>query len=234
MRDWRLGHSVTIPRARPANNDRHLSLDTIHAMSSSERLDYKSIEQKKHLQQFTLLRQLVHRSMKAEEETRLKENANPTEEELYMGAFKEWLEPQVRDAIREMYRKGYATQSSGFHGEQPDFQAIDGHFTIDEATRAALRHMGVEVLRGPEIGVPKNQLITMLRFRAKNPSLENIKQIWDAVAAALPPKSLPDGIHPICDRAEEFRQQYATTHPSLEEARRLYHGYLRESLNGIG
>jgi hypothetical protein len=55
--------------------------------------------------------------MKIEEDARLKDNPTPTEEELYMGAFKEWLEPQVRDAIPEMYRKGYGTVSSGFHGD---------------------------------------------------------------------------------------------------------------------
>ena len=50
---------------------------------------------------------------------RLKENPASTEEELYMGVFTEWIEPQVRDAIIEMSRKGYATQSSGFHGTKP-------------------------------------------------------------------------------------------------------------------
>ena len=37
---------------------------------------------------------------------RLKENPRPTEEELYMAAFKEWLEPQVRAAASEMFKKG--------------------------------------------------------------------------------------------------------------------------------
>jgi hypothetical protein len=45
---------------------------------------------------------------------------------------------QVRDAIIEMYRKGYATQSSGFHGTKPELQMIDGYFSIDEKTK---RHL---------------------------------------------------------------------------------------------
>jgi hypothetical protein len=169
--------------------------------------------------------------MKAEEEIRLRENPEPTEEELYMAAFKEWLEPQVRAAAGVMYKKGYATTSSGFHGQKHDLQIIDGYFTIDDATKELLRQMGVEVLRGVDIGVPRNKLITMLRFRAENSSLNDIKTKWDAIAAALPEKSLPLGIRPICDRAEEFREQYAPEHPNLDEAREKYYDFLRGSLD---
>ncbi|MCP1747540.1 hypothetical protein [Bradyrhizobium japonicum] len=88
--------------------------------------------------QFGVLRRQIHQFMETEEETRLKENPKPTEEEIYMAAFKEWLEPQVRDAIALMYRKGYASQSSGFHGTKFEVQQIDGLFTVDESTRAAL------------------------------------------------------------------------------------------------
>jgi hypothetical protein len=201
----------------------------ISGMSASERLDINSFEQTNYHRRFVELRRSVHRTMKAEEAKRLKDNPSPTEEELYMGAFKEWLEPQVRAAISAMYRKGYATQSSGFHGGNPEMQTIDGHFIIDKLTKEVLRRMGVDVLRGQDIGVPKNTLITILRFRATNPSVDSLKVKWDAVAAVLPQRSLPDGIRPICDRAEEFRAQYAPDHPSLDEARDNYHEYLRNS-----
>ena len=79
--------------------------------------------------------------------------------------------------------------------------------------------MGVDVWRGSDIGIPKNKLITMLRFRAKDPSVDKIKEQWDAVAAVLPKKEFPAGIRPICDRAEIFRKEYAPEHLSLEEAR---------------
>lgn len=108
-------------------------------------------QQKKLRRRFVWLRQRVHQSMKKEEQARLKENPTPTEEELYMGAFREWLEPQVRDAIIEMYRKGYATQTSGFHGTKPELQMIDGYFSIDQKTKEMLEGMGVEVLRGADI-----------------------------------------------------------------------------------
>jgi hypothetical protein len=50
--------------------------------------------QKRLRRQFAQLREQTHRSMKIEEKVRLKENPTPTQEELYMGAFNEWLEPQ--------------------------------------------------------------------------------------------------------------------------------------------
>ncbi|KGJ65547.1 hypothetical protein BJA5080_02193 [Bradyrhizobium diazoefficiens SEMIA 5080] len=173
------------------------------------------------------MRQQIHQSMKTEEEARFRENPKPSEEEIYMAAFKEWLEPQVRDAIGQMYRKGYATQSSGFHGTKFELQQIDGLFTVDESTRTELNRMSVEVLRGVDIGAPDNKLVTILRFRAKDPSIVKMKEQWDAIAAALPKKRIPSGIHPICDRAEIFREEYAPEHASLEATRDRYIQYLR-------
>ena len=195
-------------------------------MSFSERFPAKNNHQERLSEQFAQLRERTHQSMKIEEEMRLRENPKPSEEELYMAAFKEWLEPQARDAIYEMYKKGYATLSSGFHGEDHDVQTIDGYFTIDDATKAVLQQRGVEVLRGADIGLPKNELITMLRFRATDPSLDAIKDQWDAIATALPNKSLPAGVRPISDGAEQFRARYAPEHPGLDEARGRYYEYL--------
>jgi hypothetical protein len=227
-RDWRLGHPVTIP-SREHTHGYIFCLATIKGMSSSERFESKQLQQERLRRRFTLLRHQVHESMKTEEQMRLKENPQPTEEELYMGAFREWLEPQVRDAISLMYKKGYATQSSGFHGEKPELQIVDGNFTLDQATKSALEQMGVEVLRGPDIGVPNNKLITLLQFSANEPSLSALKNRWDAIAAALPYKSCPLGIRPICDRAEEFREKYAPAYPSLERAREMYFDYLNST-----
>lgn len=99
-------------------------------MSSFESAPAKT-NQEKLRQNLRKFRKHVHESMRAEEEVRLREKPKPTEEELYMGAFVEWLEPQVRAAVVEMNRKGYATQSSGFHSTDCEMQAIDGLFTID-------------------------------------------------------------------------------------------------------
>ena len=177
--------------------------------------------------QFGRLREEVHQTMKIQEGQRLAENPTPTEEELHMGAFEEWLEPQVRTAVKEMFRKGYATQPSGFHGGEFEMQMIDGWFTIDPETKEKLSQIGVEALRGADIGLPKNKMVGILRFRARRPEIEEIKARWDAVAALLPTKALPQGIRPICDRAEEFREEFAPNHPSFEEERNRYIDYIR-------
>jgi hypothetical protein len=181
--------------------------------------------------QFSKLRQSIHNSMLIEEETRMRENPMPSEDELFMGAFREWLEPQVRNAIEVMYKKGYATESSGFHAGMPELQIVDGYFTVDDKTKSILEQMGVEVLRGADIGVPRNKLITMLRFRAKDSALARLKDRWDEMATALPHKSFPPGIRPICARAEEFRQKYAPAHPSVEDAQAMYFEYLNRTAN---
>ena len=178
---------------------------------------------------FAALRRTIHQAMKREEAARLRDNPTPSEEELFMGAFKEWLEPQVRDAIVTMFRKGYATQSSGFHANKPDLQMIDGLFTVDEKAKSSLAQMGIEVLRGVDVGLPKNKLITIIRFRAEDASLSTLKARWDAIAAALPQKTFPPGVRAVCDRAEEFREQYAPAYPSLEEARQKYQQFLRRN-----
>jgi hypothetical protein len=164
--------------------------------------------------------------MKADELVRFKEHPTPTEEELYMGAFREWLEPQLRDAISEMYRKGYATQSSGFHGTKYEQQMVDGYFALDGKTRSVLKKMGVEVLSGADFGMPLNTHICILRFVGAEPSVEALKAQWNALAAALPEKRLPKGLRPICDRAEEFRTEFAPTHPTLEKARAAYFDFV--------
>jgi len=200
-------------------------------MFASERFTGKTDKEEQFRQQFARLRQRVRQSMKDEEEMRLKENPRPTEEELYLGVFTEWLEPQVRDAVREMYMKGYATQSSGFHATKPELQIIDGFFTIDKNTEKVLRQMGVEVLRGLDIGLPKNKLITILRFRATEPVLSKIKDQWDAIVTLLPTKLSATVVRPISDRAEQFRAEYAPEYPSLEEARERQFEYLTRNID---
>lgn len=164
-------------------------------------------------EQLAGLRKKIHAEMEKEIGLRLERNPHPTDEELRMAAFMEWIEPQVREAAREMYRKGYGTMSSGFYGDHHEFQAVDGYFGVDDATKEKLRSMGVEVLTGPELGL-QNKLITQLRFKPKGANMDGLKDMWDKIAELLPEKK---GYNPICTRAEEFREQYASDHPSLED-----------------
>jgi YfiH family protein len=152
------------------------------------------------------LREQIHAEMKIEEGKRLEENPTPSEEELHLAAFKEWIEPQCRDAVVLLNKKGYGTKSSGFYGEHNDFQAVDGDFAIDEETAKKLNEIGAQVLRGTELGVPENRLVTQIRFYPEDADPERMKEKWDKIASILPQK---EGSVGICDRAEEFCSQYA-------------------------
>lgn len=94
-----------------------------------------NVEKEVPMEEFRKLRDRVHLEMDHAFKERLIKNPNPTEDELHMAAFIEWLEPQVKDAIVTMFKKGYASKSSGFYGNNNEFQAIDGYFVIDNDTK---------------------------------------------------------------------------------------------------
>jgi hypothetical protein len=153
---------------------------------------------------FTELRQQTHAQMERETAERVKTNPKPTEEEINAGAFPELLEPQVREAVFEMRKKGYATESFGFGGETGEVQSIDGYFDIDPKTEQALRDLGVQVIRDEGNG-PK---YSFLRFSPDEPSLETMKAKWDEVARLLPDRG-QQAEPSVSGRAEEFIKQYA-------------------------
>lgn len=176
------------------------------------------------------LRETVHREMKKEIEERIKNNPKPTEEEIRMAAFDEELEPQVRDAVRDFYKKGYSTKSSGFYGEKSELQAIDGYFYVDENTEKEIEKLGARVLQGLAFGVPKRRYITQIGFYPAEADLQKIKQKWDAIANALPKIAGPE---PICDNAEEFRKQHAPNHPNLKQKIHDYDEWLKTKIDKI-
>ncbi|MEK9180459.1 MAG: hypothetical protein AAB897_03545 [Patescibacteria group bacterium] len=192
------------------------------ALPDKEEADVGSLE---FWEKMAELRDVIHAEMAEELQKRLKENPKPTEEELHSAAFNEWIEPQMRDAVAEMYRKGYATQSSGFYGDHNEIQAVDGYFFIDDETKRKIGALGAEVLDGAGLGLPMNKLIRQIRFYPKDTDMTSMKEKWDAIAAALPQQEGPTA---ICDRAEEFREEYAPDHPSLENERAEYFEALRK------
>lgn len=167
---------------------------------------------------FQKLREQTHKKMEAEIEKRIRENPNPTEEEIMAGAFREMIEPQVRDALFEFYRKGYSTESSGFGGEYGEIQTIDGYFEIDEETKRKMEVLGVRVLKGKDIGLPgQSEHYTYIQFNPENPDLNEIKKKWDAIAALLPKREEP-AQPSISGGSEDFRKQYAPDRTDIEKA----------------
>jgi hypothetical protein len=99
---------------------------------------------------FSSLRYDTHRKMISEVEARKNLKPEKTKEETEIGIFIEEIEPQVRDAVLELNRKGYETRSSGFNGEKSDYQAIGGYFTLDDETVKELKkiNVGIAVHKG--------------------------------------------------------------------------------------
>lgn len=153
---------------------------------------------------FSELRKQSHAQIERETAERVKVNPKPSEAEINAGAFPEMLEPQVRDAIFQMRKKGYATESSGFGGKTGDVQSMDGYFEIDAKTEQALRDVGVEVLRDQGFGPS----YSFIRFSPDEPSLEKMKAKWDAVAQMLPDRG-HQAEPSISGHAEEFLTKYA-------------------------
>lgn len=167
------------------------------------------------LDQMQSLREETHRQIEEEERVRIKYNPHPTEEELQLGAFKEMLELQVRDAIFTMVRKGYIPESSGFGGDHGEIQMIDGYFHVDDDTKKNLQDIGIMVTEdegwGPQY--------THVRFRSDTIDILSIKDKWDTFAALLPAQEI-NGEVSISGGSSEFRKQFALARLDVEQKER--------------
>jgi len=75
---------------------------------------WEEIPHEKDLPEFQRLRRNVHAQREKEFLHRIETNPDPTEEEYDIDAYFEEIEPQCREAILKMRKKGYETYSSGF------------------------------------------------------------------------------------------------------------------------
>ncbi len=141
-----------------------------------------SQEQIKLFVDFEKLREKVHTEMHEEFEKRiLSENFNPTEEELLAGVYRNEIEPQAREAVFLMRKKGYNTYESGFYGYNKQrigvtdnsFEKIELPFEIIEKARK------VEI----EIKITPDAIELICQ---KYIGLEELKEIWDSIAGFLP------------------------------------------------
>lgn len=179
--------------------------------------EYGHNPERERLLQFQRLRLQTHAAMEAELQERITHNPTPTEMEILAGAFKEMIEPQVRDALRVCYEKGYPTESSGFGGEFGEIQSLDGYFELDQDTEDAIRQLGVDVTRStdnPELGWDDGY--TFISFLPKHPDLQAIKAVWDSIVALLPDRNctVPPS---ISGASEDFRKQYAPDRTDVEK-----------------
>lgn len=161
-------------------------------------------------QQFTQLRKEVHWKMADAIMERRKNKPELTPEEAELGIYEEELEPQVREAVFELNRKGYKTDSSGFNGTDTQHQYIEGNFLIDDETKQRLAMMGVEVKTEPswkwkldermgeaDPDAPEEaKVLTTIKFRSELPDLHYMEKRWQEIAAIFPKRAKLPQISP--------------------------------------
>lgn len=176
---------------------------------------YQNIEQRK-IEVLLELRKKIHEQIKEETKERIKNNPHPTEREIMVGAFREMIEPQVRDALFEFNRKGYSTESSGFSGNG-ELQSLDGYFEIDETTKQKLEAIDVQVLKGKDFGrLYESEGYTYIQFKPEDADINKIKEKWNEIASLLPSKEKPM-LPSISGGSEDFRKQYAPQRTDIEK-----------------
>lgn len=126
-------------------------------------------------------------------------NPHPTEIEYKLGVFIEMLEPQVKQAVLEMNKKGYSTDISGFM-DNPSEQMIEGDFSLDDATVRKLRKVGVLV----EVTASS---YTKLQFSTPDADIQKIKRKWNTIVSLLPSKN-HNADPSMTRKAREFRVKF--------------------------
>jgi|FLOH01.1.fsa_nt_gi hypothetical protein len=153
--------------------------------------------------QFSQLRRDTIRDMSEDLAKRKEKDQIVTEGELDLGTFMESIEPQVRDVVSELYRKGYCTIQSGFYKEESQFvQFKDGtpnKFNFSEELISELDERGVS------IEINDNELI--LHFE-RFTSLDEIKNIWDRVVSEIPDLGQKAAANEETEGATSFREKY--------------------------
>lgn len=155
------------------------------------------------------LRDAVYEGMYSELQDRAANNPTPTEQEMRMGAYKEEIEPQARDAVMSMRDKGYNTSSSGFG------DPADGHETQQLTLRTPLSAETETTLKAQGFSVENISLkqkdntesnLTNITFQPNNPmNLGEMKSRWDQLAGMLPDRGQPAPMS-AHGSAEKFRE----------------------------
>ncbi|MBI3443079.1 hypothetical protein HY008_00205 [Candidatus Woesebacteria bacterium] len=149
---------------------------------------------------FECLRDTVKQNMAADLTYRLKTKPFLSELESRLGVFLEMLEPQVRDAVVLLNRKGYSTDTSGFMA-QADGQMIEGDFTIDEQTLNKLKAMGVTVETNPSG-------YTRLEFRSDVADIDHVRNQWKRIVELFPDRK-KQAQPSMTKKSRDIRSKYA-------------------------
>lgn len=130
---------------------------------------------------FEKLKYNTQRKVETDIKRRKVKNPHPNKLESMLGLFVEELEPQVRQAVLILNKKGYSTDVSGFMDNSCD-QMIEGDFQLDGKIINSLQAIGVQVETNPSG-------YTRLQFSPEEADIQKIKRKWDKIVSLLPDKN---------------------------------------------
>lgn len=148
---------------------------------------------------FERLKYKTQRKIEIDIKRRGVNNPHPNKIESMLGLFIEELEPQVRQAILKLNKKGYSTDVSGFMDNSYG-QMIDGDFQLDEKTITSLQAIGVLVETNPSG-------YTRIQFSPQEADISKIKRKWNKIVSLLPNKNQIASIS-MTRKARDFRAKY--------------------------
>lgn len=151
-------------------------------------------EQVEVMQYYVRMRRATLDQMQNDIARRIDDNPRATDDEMAMGAYQEQIEPQVRNAVQMLRRKGYPTINSGFSGlhSQRILFSEPRKVELPDDLVSELENKGITVKSGPEktdsharaLSPPEPQDI---KFECNKPlTLDELKAAWDKIAEALP------------------------------------------------
>jgi len=138
-------------------------------------------------------RETAYNISKIEFQLRLKKDPFASEEELAAGIYKEYIEPQVRDAVFAIRRKGYGTFESGFYNLIEGSQYIGfakdtlKDFSLPPDRIEALKSKGVEI----SIETTAEDRDSLFLKPIRDFDLDQWKKIWDEVVEIFPNRGIP-------------------------------------------
>lgn len=151
---------------------------------------------------FAQLRQRIVDENERSAELRRTKNPHPTAEESDLGAYIEHIEPQVRDAVLSLHRKGYNTYESGFMSVTGR-QAIS--FTNETEQEFAFPPNLIKSLELRGVSVARDSHSIQINF-SRFVDIPEMTRIWNDVAQAMPDLGHPAEPSPF---ASSFKEEVA-------------------------
>lgn len=148
---------------------------------------------------FERLKYNTQRKVEIDIKRRIAKNTHPDKIELILGLFIEEIEPQVRQAVVKMNKKGYSTDASGFM-ENPCDQMIEGDFRLEEITINKLKEVGVLIETNPSG-------YTRIQFSPREANISKINKEWNKIVSLLPDKA-KIASSSMTRKARDFRVKY--------------------------